>query len=312
VISNIKDLQVEIIVATDYEDEYLKSISEKFGIRVVLCGEPLGEKIISGIKIASSDIVVFLEDDDIFLPGKLERICRIFNKIPNIGYYHNQPVSSLSASAEPNISSGKYEGLVVYNSSDFKKTNRSGSDYNMSSIAISKNLGNSILKIVGNRTDLLSISPDTFIFLCAIFDGVTLAVDKEPLTLVSQQDSLSFVSPNRTLEEFVNLSISNLSKFIKEYTKFFEFFPSRIVRQLIFFKLIQARITLSILKGEKIRSKYSDLIQYLIYNAIFLPYGDAAKHILYLTLLAVLPTSISTPVYRKRYFRYMKLRSTDI
>lgn len=304
----VKNIQFEIIVASDYEDEYLKSIEQVPGVRVVLCQDPLGAKIISGIKNANYDIIVFLEDDDIYLPKKLERICYVFSEISDIGYYHNISIPSFSNFEELKTNADDMDDIAVFSSREFKRLNRSNPDYNMSSIAISRTFGNSILEKVTNRSDLLSISPDTFIFLCAVSEGVKVAIDNIALTLVEQQDSLSYVSPNRHFEDFVSLSVANLHKFTIEYMKFLDFFPVGIAHELIYFKLLRTKITLSILDGKNKRVKFSELMKYLIYNAVFFPYGDSFKHILYLTILSLLPLSVSTPLYRRRYFNYVKSR----
>lgn len=305
---NVENIQFEIIVASDYEDEYLKSIDQRPDVRIILCQDQLGVKIISGIEKANYDIIVFLEDDDIFLPEKLERVCYIFKEVSDIGYYHNKSMPSVSNFEELKINAGNLNDSVVFSSSQFKRLARGNPDYNMSSIAISKTFGNSILEKVTNRADLLSISPDTFIFLCAVSEGVKVAIDNIALTRVEHQDSLSYVSPNRSFEDYVSLSVANLYKFKNEYTKFLDFFPTGIANKLIHFKLLKTEITLSILEGKKKRVKFSDLMRYLLYNAVFFPYGDSIKHIIYLTFLSVLPLSISNFIYRKRYFNYMKSR----
>jgi glycosyltransferase involved in cell wall biosynthesis len=305
---NLKNIQFEIIVASDYEDEYLKSIDQRPNVRIILCQEQLGVKIISSIEKANYDIIVFLEDDDIFLPEKLERVCYIFKEVSDIGYYHNKSMPSVSNFEELKIKAVDMDDIAIFSSGEFKRLNRNNPDYNMSSIAISKTFGNSILEKVTNRSDLLSISPDTFIFLCAVSEGVKVAIDNISLTQVEHQDSLSYVSPNRSFEDYVSLSVANLYKFKNEYAKFLDFFTTGIANKLIHFKLLKTEITLSILEGKKKRVKFSDLMRYLLYNAVFFPYGDSIKHIVYLTFLSLLPLSISAPLYRRRYFNYVKSR----
>jgi hypothetical protein len=308
--SNLKDIQLELIIACDYEDEYIKDLGQKPGVKVVFCDDQLGHKIISGIHNASFDIIVFLEDDDIFLPEKLERVCYAFNNATDLGYYHNFSMSPSSGSdlGSLNTKDCCVDNVMILSSSDFKLLSRGNPDYNMSSIAISRKLAESILKKVNDRYDLLSISPDTFIFLYAISERVKVAIDNQVLTFVQKHDSLSYVAPNKSLDVFLIQSITNLYKFISEYTKFYEFFPSGFAHELIYFKLLKEKITLSILEGKKHGGRFNNLAKYLLYNVFFFPYGDSIKHTLYLSLLSVIPLPISNRIYTRRYFNYIKYK----
>ncbi|WP_061951704.1 glycosyltransferase family A protein [Acidiplasma cupricumulans] len=57
-------------------------------VRQIITDGIIGNYIYLGIKNAGSDIIVFMDDDDIFLPEKLEFIYNEFSS-KNIGYIHN-------------------------------------------------------------------------------------------------------------------------------------------------------------------------------------------------------------------------------
>lgn len=85
-----KQHNVEIIVITGYEDVKIKSELNKLGAKhFVVLGDKNGERVLKGIKSSSNDVVSFLEDDDRFLPDKIDTISDIFAKNNNLAYFEN-------------------------------------------------------------------------------------------------------------------------------------------------------------------------------------------------------------------------------
>ncbi|ARM76933.1 glycosyltransferase family 2 protein [Acidianus manzaensis] len=71
--------EYEVIVVKNF-DEYTKEL-EKKGVKVIVTSDKeLGKKIVLGAQEAKGDIISLLEDDDLFLPKKLEKIKKIFQK----------------------------------------------------------------------------------------------------------------------------------------------------------------------------------------------------------------------------------------
>ncbi len=80
----------EIIVVKFAEDPELDAELASMGARVHRTKEPLaGGKFAEGIELASGDLVVFLDDDDVFLPGKLARVREVFRD-PRVVFYTNR------------------------------------------------------------------------------------------------------------------------------------------------------------------------------------------------------------------------------
>ncbi|MHB1709458.1 MAG: glycosyltransferase [Thermoplasmataceae archaeon] len=81
---------VEIIVVTGFEDIALKDEFETLGVKYFsVAGDKNGERILKGIKSSSNDVISFLEDDDRFLPEKIDRISDIFAECGNLAYFEN-------------------------------------------------------------------------------------------------------------------------------------------------------------------------------------------------------------------------------
>ncbi|MGC9106383.1 MAG: glycosyltransferase [Thermoprotei archaeon] len=62
-------------------------------VKAIECSSPNhGECVIRGINESVSDVIVFLEDDDAFSKGKLEKVKEVFSSKRDVDYYHNRQV----------------------------------------------------------------------------------------------------------------------------------------------------------------------------------------------------------------------------
>ncbi|WP_287960279.1 glycosyltransferase family 2 protein [Acidiplasma sp.] len=129
-------------------------------VRQIITDGIIENYIYLGIKNAGSDIIVFMDDDDIFLPEKLEFIYNEFSS-KNIGYIHN---NSLFFSG--NIKNASYRQLG-------RKP-----DFNMSSISVNKN----ILMRYLEQIKKVSAAQDTFIYLCALDNSCNILNTSTVLT----------------------------------------------------------------------------------------------------------------------------------
>lgn len=82
------------ILVVKYEIENDREVNrklEELNIRYIDTKEvSLGAKIVVGAEEAKGNVLSFLEDDDLFLDGKLARIYQVFNMNKKVGYYHNE------------------------------------------------------------------------------------------------------------------------------------------------------------------------------------------------------------------------------
>jgi len=75
------------------DDKEIEKKLEELGVRVINTKEvSLGAKIAVGAGEAKGEVLAFLEDDDLFLSGKMGRLYGVFNKGEKIGYYHNEMI----------------------------------------------------------------------------------------------------------------------------------------------------------------------------------------------------------------------------
>ena len=80
--------QVEVIVVDDGStDDTAKVVTEKFGSQVRLLRTPdrsgAGAARNAGLRVASGELVAFLDDDDLWLPGKLDAELNALERFPD-------------------------------------------------------------------------------------------------------------------------------------------------------------------------------------------------------------------------------------
>lgn len=64
----------QIVCVVSFHDDNLSAFLQRNNIKEIFCDGKMGQTIAYGIAACSSDIVVFIEDDDKFRNDKLERI----------------------------------------------------------------------------------------------------------------------------------------------------------------------------------------------------------------------------------------------
>jgi glycosyltransferase involved in cell wall biosynthesis len=77
----------EVIVVKDFEDPQVDSLIKEMGWKSVYSDEEYqGRMYLNGLKEADGDIIAFLDDDDIYMPDKLEYVYSVFERNPDVGY----------------------------------------------------------------------------------------------------------------------------------------------------------------------------------------------------------------------------------
>jgi glycosyltransferase involved in cell wall biosynthesis len=78
--------EYEIIVVKNFEDENIDRFLEKHSVRTIIVKEePLTAKIVKGVEENRDEVISFLDDDDLWLPQKLEIVKQVF-KDKNVIY----------------------------------------------------------------------------------------------------------------------------------------------------------------------------------------------------------------------------------
>jgi glycosyltransferase involved in cell wall biosynthesis len=121
-------------------------------IKVIECKSQYhGECVITGVNESTSDVIVFLEDDDAFFEGKLRRVKEVFSSTQEVNYFHNRQLyidtqSRKIRSTDPRVFIYEYfqpgETRLLRAPRDYLETwlKYPALHHNLSSIAIRKRL----------------------------------------------------------------------------------------------------------------------------------------------------------------------------
>jgi len=182
----------EVIVVKDFEDSKVDSLIKDMGWKSVYSDEEYqGRMYINGLKESNGDIITFLDDDDTYMPNRLEYVYNIFTYNPDIGYLqHSRRQVDIDGNISPVFEAEASRNLVPQSElkltwdiiSKYKehgypdpilyifKNYRLHPDVNSTSIAVKREL-------LERHTNLLSelpYEPDCFFFASAITDKVSM------------------------------------------------------------------------------------------------------------------------------------------
>ena len=208
----------EIIVVKNFKDEIDDYLKEN-GVKSVLVGDQTqGMDVISGLKEARGEVISFLDDDDLFLPRKLEKVKEVFQD-EEVGYYHNAFENFLERT--PNnldkIHIKKdYDYTIIDNQEKLKKFKfmmNADTEINSSSISIRRSLFNNSFPYL----EKINHAVDVFMFYLALMSEKKIVVDPEVLSLYRIHSNNTWFYMNDDFENWLKHKKSYMEKEIEDY-----------------------------------------------------------------------------------------------
>lgn len=179
------DIEVVIVSNIKLNEEFAQY---KFTINLLYSKDTsLSAKIIEGINNSSGDIILLLEDDDIFNKYKLMYTKRAFDENDKLNFYHNNFIHFHNNSKDFNIDEHEKYNTVVINRAKFINSykafnlieNKMG--YNLSCMAFRKTFIKNHLDILLNFN---SSFIDSVMFFISTRYADSVAIDYNTLTYV--------------------------------------------------------------------------------------------------------------------------------
>ena len=188
---DVDQSKYEIVVVKNFPDTDLDHFLDRHGARRILSYDQSPSlKVAEGIRACRGDIVLLLDDDDLFERSKLRVVLREFEAHPRLGFYHNQ-VSYIGQNGDPLAPghskvfgfrpAGRSRRVLLTNAAKdtgLAQVAFSYPDFNSSSLAIRRDLA------VDSFPFLTRIEggPDTFFFFVALLSTYSLLLDNALLT----------------------------------------------------------------------------------------------------------------------------------
>lgn len=185
-----KRIDFEIILIKSYKNEDIEKFLTLNNVKFIdLMENKLQSDYIKvAVQHSSGDLMLFLDDDDLFVDGKIEKVYNLFRDNPDLGYYHNN-FTTIDENGKTihnrNYKTPKFNKVFIKSDNKIDYFNRNKNikdllrirpDFNSSSIAIRKEI---LLKIGEYE---FNVRPDTFIMLSALTSDYSIMFDNEILT----------------------------------------------------------------------------------------------------------------------------------
>ena len=209
-IKEISGIDSEIILIKSYKDPEIEKFLNNNNVKYIDLMEhnKQSDYIKTACKIASGEIIIFMDDDDIFYPGKIKYVSDLFRANKNLGYYHNNFDTIDEAEnimINRNYKTPEFESLYIdrnrkseffKNSNNLKNMLKIRPDFNSSSIAVRK----SLISEYHENYDF-NVRPDSFIFSIALISSIDLMLDNKILTHYRIYNGNVSTSYNATVDQ---------------------------------------------------------------------------------------------------------------
>jgi len=182
----------EVLVTKDFTDPELDRFLEEAGVRVVPYREAeLGPMYVRAASEAQGEVLLFLDDDDLFEPVKLAWTERMFREAPDLSYFHHwyQPIDQAGRPLDPSLHRGRERrhrlqvGSLRLPGADavarLQPLPELAADFCGSCTVVRREL---ILDRQSYCAHPDMNAPDTFLFFSALLSGGALAIDPAALT----------------------------------------------------------------------------------------------------------------------------------
>ena len=221
---NISRSMFEVLVVKNYMDEDIDRYLLDNDVKSVFTKDTsLAQKMARGIENSDGTYICFLDDDDLFAPGKLSRITKFIEKHNRLSFYHDSAIRINEAGKiNSRLSSKNFLPIVVSDPIELKKNMhrllRHRIDWYASMMCISR-------EVVLHKKDVLSnssASADRLLFLIGISYGGDVVFDFEPNTYYRLHQSLTttFLPFEDFMEKRVNFYKNSLQSFEAAYSLF--------------------------------------------------------------------------------------------
>lgn len=177
----------EIVVIKNFECSEVDDLRDRPGVKILWDDSAaMGTMLARAVHACDGEVICFLDDDDLFEPGKLSLIADRFREIPNLSFVHDGLIAVDRTGAQvPDWERFRPQPPVSYlvaTPADRRARTpeffRYGSNVNMSAMSVRTTL---LLK-VAERLSGIGASPDIFVFFAALAGEGSLWIERDRLT----------------------------------------------------------------------------------------------------------------------------------
>jgi|GEM_PF-1950327 glycosyltransferase involved in cell wall biosynthesis len=214
----------EVLLVKSYRDAEIESeVRERGGVVLDVERRELGPKLLHGARVSRGRIISFLDDDDEFMPEKLEEVLLAFQRHPSLVYYHNSQ-EFVDRDGKPISGFRENWRRATEKKGPLRVTRRMGAatvnlllqmdpQFNLSSIAVDR-------RVILENTHLYQEIPRMFdmaTFQCALASGGLLLLDTKRLTRYRVHENNISVVTRGGYKDFIAQTIAFLEPVVQSY-----------------------------------------------------------------------------------------------
>jgi glycosyltransferase involved in cell wall biosynthesis len=251
----------EVIVVKNFDDKIMDEMMESWGVVLLRSESPLqGQHLLAALEKSRGEIISFLDDDDEFLPSKLQAVYEALSD-DRVVFHKNLRIFIDAASKVLKVER-PHPAMRLSPHEAAKRSVQLGMAVNSSSMSIRRDALEAIEgKIVGK----VWLGVDLLYFLAALKSGKELVYDPRPLTAHRIHGQRSFVDTS-SLRAYVGKRCSSSKKFIADYEALEEVAAEEfeeVVRPLLIRSALVRSLFCSIL-GERVEALRSEDLVYIL------------------------------------------------
>ena len=159
-----KDFDILLVVSKLFSQEEFNAYKPRINVVIDDDAQNKCDLLFNGIQLVKTDIIIFLDDDDLFTKDKVQIITELFQQNESIEFIHNDYLKIFGGNYDKSMEIvDKTHDQLIYTQS-IKEALRNDSDSNLSSISIRKNLVLKYLPIL----KMIDSGDDSFFLYCAL------------------------------------------------------------------------------------------------------------------------------------------------
>ena len=243
----------EVILVKNFWDEEIDSYCGAKSVKVIYDeSEIMGEMYLRGLQQCSGDLVVFLDDDDQFLPDKLEKVDEYFRVHRNLGFLHNS-FTAVDEHSKPTVDRRHQHPSVdvilpasSISGETLAKFERYAGNVNMSSIAMKKSI---IMSHLDPLREMWGV-PETFLAYLAWTENSDVMLSQSVLTryrIHIGESKGNFEDRNKMKLHLISLQ----NKYVMSYSVLSTLGKNPKLKQSIFYRVLVSRLRLQILETKR-------------------------------------------------------------
>jgi len=258
--------EYEIIVVKNYvENSIDEFLSSNNILKVYSDKENQVTFTLDGLRLARGEIIIFLEDDDRFLPTKIERVISRFNQRPSLIYLHNnfKEIDESGKTRSRHILKQASKEILIDTSNLKQRTTPAlfqyFAFYNTSCISLRRE---PFMELLSKYPDLNESPTDLHFYFISLLSGYEIMFSNALLN----EYRVHFDSRTFGNFEITNSKIEEMERYRKLYLELATKYVSTFGFPLLMSQVLELTFQEYVIDSARFKPKFRDLLAFSYYS----------------------------------------------